>query len=338
MRSILAKAALMLAVAIPAAHAQTAGEGIPRGPGGKPDLQGVWTNASLSSLERNAQLPLVLSETQAKALEARRAAAAAVGARPTDPNAPAPKAGQDVGAYNQFWMDPGSQYGRIRGEARSSWIVDPADGRIPYTPDGRKLLDAELHKVRNTFTDPEARLVSERCLVGFGSTGGPPMINVIYNNMYQIVQTDDHVVVMVEMNHDARIIPLAAEAGERPPQWLGASQGRWEGDTLVVETTGFRDEESLRPYFTSNFYVSPDAKVIEKFTRWSDDQIIYEFTVEDPKVYKQPWRAEMVMNKAGSAMFEYACHEGNYSLPGILQGARRDERLGIKTAPVDVSE
>ncbi len=338
MRLMLTTAAMFFsAVAVPA-HAQAPNTSIPRVASGKPDLQGVWTNASLSSLERNAQLPLVLSDSQAKALEARRAAAAEAGSRPTDPNAPPPKAGQDVGAYNQFWMDPGSQYGRIRGEARSSWIVDPADGRIPYTPNGRTLLDAELFKVRNTFTDPEARLVSERCLVGFGSTGGPPMINVIYNNNYRIVQTDNHVVILVEMNHDARIIPLAAEAGERPSQWLGASNGRWEGDTLVVETTGFRREESLRPYFTSNFYISPDAKVTEKFTRWSEDQIIYEFTVEDPKIYRQPWRAEMVMNRSNNDLFEYACHEGNYSLPGILQGARRDERLGVTTAPVDVSE
>ena len=122
MRAVFAKAVLMLAAVMPVAHAQATGEGVPRAPGGKPDLQGVWTNASISSLERSAQLPLVLSEEQAKALEARRATAAAAGARATDPNAPAPKAGQDVGAYNQFWMDPGSQFGRIRGEPRSSWI------------------------------------------------------------------------------------------------------------------------------------------------------------------------------------------------------------------------
>lgn len=338
MRSFVSKIAMAMVLFTPFAYAETPPSEIPRTKDGKPDFQGIWTNASLSSLERSGALPLVLTEEQATSMEARRQAVAEAGSRRTDPNAPAPTAGRDVGAYNQFWMDPGSRYGRVKGEVRSSWIVDPVDGRIPYTPEGRELLDKELHTVRNTFTDPEVRLVSERCLVGFGSTGGPPMINVIYNNFYQIVQTQDHVMVLVEMNHDARIIPLEEEAGQRPPQWLGSSKGRWEGDTLVVETTGFRPEESLRPYFTSNFYVSPNAKVTERFSMWSNDQIVYEFTVDDPGVYKQPWRAEMVLNRTPDAMFEYACHEGNYSLPGILEGARRDERLGIATAPVDVSE
>lgn len=337
MRVLVASVALFCFVPAAAAEPEPASQQIPRTPSGKPDLQGVWTNASLSSLERTGQLPLVLSEQQASALEARRAAAAEAGQRPTDPNAPAPRAGQDVGAYNQFWMDPGSSYGRVKGEIRSSWIVDPADGRIPYTPEGKKLLEDELYTVRNNFDGPEVRLVSERCLVGFGSTGGPPMINVIYNNNYRIIQNDEHVVILVEMNHDARIIPLQ-ETTPLPTQWLGSSKGRWEGDTLVVETSGFRKEESLRPYFTSNFYVSPDAKVTERFTRWSEDQIIYEFTVDDPKIYRQPWRAEMVMNRARSDLFEYACHEGNYSLPGILQGARKNDRLGVANEPVDVSE
>ncbi len=337
MRLAITGLALLIASALAPAYGEPVTGAIPRTASGKPDLQGTWTNASLSSLERAARLPLVLTEEQAKALEARRAAAAEAGQRPTDPNAPPPKAGQDVGAYNQFWMDPGSQYGRVKGEIRSSWIVDPADGRIPYTAEGKKLLDQELYTVRNQFDGPEVRLVSERCLVGFGSTGGPPMINVIYNNNYQIVQNDDHVMILVEMNHDARIIPLN-EVAELPAQWLGRSKGRWEGDTLVVETTGFRKEESLRPYFTSNFYVSPDATVTERFTRWSEDQLVYEFTVNDPRIYTQPWRAEMVMNKAAGEMFEYACHEGNYSLPGILQGARKNERLGIANEPVDVSE
>jgi hypothetical protein len=327
-------AALALALVAPAfaQEAYTA----PRTADGKPDLQGMWSNVSLTSLERPARFKtLAIPDDQAKKIEAQRAAADARGSQRTDPNSGAPKAGQDVGGYNNFYVDAGTSFARIKGEVRSSWIVDPADGRIPYTAAGKKQFDDKLFFVRNTFDGPETRPMAERCLVGFGSTGGPPMINVMYNNTYQFVQTKDYVVILVEMNHDARIIPLTDKVNESIPQWLGRSKGHYEGDSLVVETTNFNPGESLRTFFANSYLMSPDAKVTERFTRIAKDQILYEFSVDDPKLFSQVWKAEMVFNTSKGAMYEYACHEGNYAMPGILAGARKDDRLGIKTVAAE---
>jgi len=313
----------------------------PKNAFGQPDFEGVWTNASLTSLERGPQFKtLTIPEAQAKQLEQMRARAMEAQSRPTDPNAPAPKAGQDPGGYNAFWTDPGTRMGRIRGEVRTSWLVDPADGKLPYRPEGYKLYQDTLTKARNTFDGPEARPLGERCILGFGSTAGPPMMNVLYNNHYQIQQARDHVVIVVEMNHDARIVRLADK--RRPPQhmrtWMGDSVGWWEGETLVVETTGFNPGESLRPYFGASLFLSPDAKVTERFTRIAKDQILYAFEVDDPKVYSKAWKAEMALNAAKGPVYEYACHEGNYSLPGILAGARKAESEGRRPESVDLAE
>ena len=319
--------ALAIAIA-PAAPAQ-ATYTVPRTPDGKPDFNGFWTNVSLTSLERSGQFKsLVIPEADAQRIEAGRAAADVRASLPTDPNSGAPKAGQDVGGYNNFYVDAGTHFAKINGETRSSWIIDPPSGKIPYTADGKKKFDESLHFVRNTFDGPETRPMAERCLVGFGSTGGPPMINVMYNNTYQFLQTPQHVVVVVEMNHDARIIPLG-EAKQENPQWLGNSKGRWEGDTLVVETTNFNPGESLRTFFQNSYLLSPDAKVIERFTRIGDTQILYQFSVDDPKLFSQVWKAEMIFNQSKQPAYEYACHEGNYALPGILAGARKNEKLGL---------
>ncbi|MDP3494822.1 MAG: hypothetical protein Q8R82_17055 [Hyphomonadaceae bacterium] len=319
--------ALAIAIA-PAAFSQATYQP-PRTPDGKPDFNGFWTNVSLTSLERSGQFKsLVIPEADAQRIEAGRAAADARASLPTDPNSGAPKAGQDVGGYNNFYVDAGTQFAKINGEIRSSWIVDPPSGRIPYTADGKKKFDESLHFVRNTFDGPETRPMAERCLVGFGSTGGPPMINVMYNNTYQFLQTPEHVVVVVEMNHDARIIPLKA-ADQKNPQWLGNSKGRWEGDTLVVETTNFNPGESLRTFFQNSYLLSPDAKVVERFSRIGDTQILYQFSVDDPKLFSQVWKAEMIFNQSKQPAYEYACHEGNYALPGILAGARKNEKLGL---------
>lgn len=302
----------------------------PRTPDGKPDFNGFWTNVSLTSLERSGQFKsLVIPEADAQRIEAGRAAANERASLPTDPNSGAPKAGQDVGGYNNFYVDAGTHFAKIKGEVRSSWIVDPADGKIPYTQAGKKKFDESLHFVRNTFDGPETRPMAERCLVGFGSTGGPPMINVMYNNTYQFLQTPEHVVIVVEMNHDARIIPLTGKVDQTNPQWLGNSKGRWEGDTLVVETTNFNPGESLRTFFQNSYLLSPDAKVVERFTRVGDTQILYEFSVDDPKLFSQVWKAEMIFNQSKQPAYEYACHEGNYALPGILAGARKNEKLGL---------
>ena len=319
--------ALAIAVA-PAALAQ-ATYTAPRTPDGKPDFNGFWTNVSLTSLERSGQFKsLVIPEADAQRIEAGRAAADVRASLPTDPNSGAPKAGQDVGGYNNFYVDAGTHFAKINGETRSSWIIDPPSGKIPYTAEGKKKFDESLHFVRNTFDGPETRPMAERCLVGFGSTGGPPMINVMYNNTYQFLQTGEHVVIVVEMNHDARIIPLKT-TDQKNPQWLGNSKGRWEGDTLVVETTNFNPGESLRTFFQNSYLLSPDAKVIERFSRIGDTQILYQFSVDDPKLFSQVWKAEMIFNQSKQPAYEYACHEGNYALPGILAGARKNEKLGL---------
>ena len=330
-----------LSLTLAAATAQAADYKAPRTAFGQPDLQGTWTNASLTSLVRPAMFKsLTITEEQAVAFEKRNAAAREAQNRPSDPNAGAPRAGNDPGGYNSFWVDPGTHMGRINGEVRTSWIVDPADGQLPYSPEGKKLFDRTLSHVRNTFDGPESRPLGERCILGFGSTAGPPMLNVLYNNNYQFVQAPDYVTILVEMNHDARVIRLTDR--KHPPKhirkWMGDSFGWWEGDTLVVETTNFHPDESLRPYFGNTIYISPDAKVTERFTRVSKDQILYRFTVDDPATYTKPWTAEMPLNASDKPVYEYACHEGNYSLPGILAGARLDEKEGRKTEAVDVSE
>ncbi len=336
-RFALAAAALLLSVAT--AHA--ADYRAPRTAFGQPDLQGIWTNASLTSLQRPANFKsLTLTEEQALALEKRRAALRTAQDKPSDPNAGAPPAASDPGGYNAAWIDAGVAMGRINGQVRTSWIVEPADGQLPYSAAGRRLYEDTLAKARNTFDGPEFRPLGERCILGFGSTAGPPMLNVLYNNNYQIVQTPGYVTIVVEMNHDARIIRLTdkthPQADIRP--WMGDSYGWWEGETLVVETANFNPGEALRPYFGNSVYLSPDAKVTERFTRVSPTQILYQFAVDDPVTYRQVWKAEMPLNSTNGPVYEYACHEGNYALPGILAGARLAEKEGRQVEAVDTTE
>jgi hypothetical protein len=309
---------------------------------GQPDLSGTWTNASVTQLERPAQYKsLVMTPDQAKAMEkASIASASSIDSRPSDPKAGAPAKGEDPGGYNAFWIDPGTRAGQIKGEYRSSWLTDPADGRLPWSADGRKMFMKDIARIQGDFANPEARQLAEQCLLGFGSTAGPPMMNVLYNNTYQIQQDADHVAILVEMDHDVRIIRLGAKehlpAAIRP--WMGDSIGHWEGDTLVVETTNFNPGESLRPGIPTVVYLSADAKVTERFTRISATQILYEFKVEDPKVYTKTWRGEMPFNVTRGPLYEYACHEGNYALPGILAGARHAEAQGKKPEAAGVAE
>jgi hypothetical protein len=300
----------------------------PRTADGKPDLQGVWTNVSLTTLLRSPEFKTnTVSAEEAQRLERRRAAASARSLEPTDPNAPAPPKGADVGGYNSFYGDAGERLSKVKGQYRTTWLVDSDTGQLPYTENGRRTFDTQLAFTRNNFDGPEARPMAERCIVGFGSTAGPPMINVLYNNHYQIVQTPDTVIILVEMNHDARVIRMN---GKHPPSvvrpYMGDSVGRWEGDTLVVETTNFNPGERLRTNFSQSFYLSANAKVVERFTRISPTDISYEFAVDDPDIYSKIWHAEMIMSAAAGHIYEYACHEGNYALPGILAGARKAER------------
>jgi hypothetical protein len=302
----------------------------PRTADGKPDLQGVWTNVSLTTLLRSPQFNTnVVSAEEAERVAQRRAAAMAKSLEPTDPNAPAPPKGGNVGGYNSFYGDAGDRLAKVNGKYRTTWLLDEENGQLPYSEQGRRTFERRLAFVRNNFDGPEARPMAERCVVGFGSTAGPPMINVLYNNHYQIVQTSDHVVIHVEMNHDARIVRM--NGTHRHPNirpWMGDSIGRWDGDTLVVETTNFNPGEELRTNFAQSFFISKDAKVTERFTRISPTEISYEFSVDDPATFTKVWRAAMVLNAAEGNLYEYACHEGNYALPGILAGARKAEADG----------
>ena len=299
----------------------------PRMPDGTPSFAGVWSKASLTVLERTPQFAdLIIAPAVARAIENGQAAAMEASRGPTDPDAPAPEAGQNVGGYNTFWMDPGDRIGIVDGEYRSSWIVDPTDGQVPYSDAGQAAMRAAMG--RRSFDDPEVRSAGERCTVGFGSTGGPPMLNVLYNNHVQFYQTENVVSILVEMNHNARMVRL--NESHRSPemrQWLGDSVGHWEGDTLVVETTNFHPGNLVRGAIRHRLYMQEDTVVEERFTRVADDVIFYEFTVTDPDIYDQPWRGEMPLWAAEGPIYEYACHEGNYSLPGILAGARREEAL-----------
>ena len=290
---------------------------------GAPDLQGFWTNATITGLERMKEVErLVLTPSQARRIEKGSE-------RFYDSIDELPEGeletGKNVGGYNSFWMDPGTRLARVRGEIRSSLIVDPSNGKIPYSWRGRAQLVKRFWQLRSA-DDPETRLLGERCIVGFGSTGGPPMLPVLYNNNYQIVQSPGFVMILVEMNHDARMIRIG---GKRLPKairrWLGDSIGRWEGETLVVETSQFNPGQNFRGSLRHALYMSPDAKVVERFTRVGPSKILYEFSVEDPTVFSQIWRGEIPMLAAEGQIYEYACHEGNYSLSGILAGAREEQ-------------
>jgi hypothetical protein len=323
---VTSRAALVLAsLALVLTVAQAGAEGWqqPRMAWGVPDLQGTWTNATITGLERFDEVEkLVLTPEEARAIERETAE---LYASIDDVPEGELEAGENVGGYNSFWMDPGSRLARVNGEIRSSLIVDPADGKIPYSWRGRAQLVKRFWELRNA-DDPETRLLGERCIVGFGSTGGPPMLPVLYNNNYQIVQSPGFVLILVEMNHDARIIRIGGKP--RPDvirRWLGDSLGHWDGDTLVVETTRFNPGQSFRGSLRHIVYMSSDAKVVERFTRVGEKEILYEFSIEDPTAYTQVWRGEVPMLAAEGQIYEYACHEGNYSLPGILAGARADD-------------
>ncbi len=333
----LAFAAIILATSS-AAHAQAGADfSPPRTPAGNPDLHGVWTNASLTKIERVPEFDsLVISEEEALKWERDAASVGAADSAPTDPNEGAPAAGEDPEGYNFFWIDPGTRVGKINGEYRPSWITNPENGRVPYTPAGRMAMMKPVSTF-NSFDNPEERIPIERCIIGFGSTGGPPMLNALYNNHHQFIQTEDAIAINVEMIHDTRIIRMRGE--HNPPevdQYLGTSVGHWEGDTLVVDTQGFKPLESLRVDWGVFVYIPPTATVTERFTMISNDEIFYQFTVADDEAYIQPWSGELIFRRSPDKLYEYACHEGNYSVPNILGGARaieRDGRTVTRTSP-----
>jgi len=306
-------------------------EGAPK----RPDLEGVWSNQSLTTLARQPGVKLTVTEAEAKDLVENNPwvllAASEEGASDFADNLL--DDGNSDRGYNTFWIDPGQSLAKVKGEIRTSWLVEPADGRVPVSPAGQKArADAAAKKRATMYEGPETLPIAERCLIGFTNSGGPGMLNTIYNNNYQIVQAPDHVMILVEMVHDARIIPIAkspAEAKHRPAAiqpWLGDSVGWYEGDTLVVQTVNLHPEQARQ----GQIMLSPEGKVTERFSRASDGQLLYTFEVDDPAYYTQAWRAEMVMNKREESIYEYACHEGNYAMEGILSGARLYEAKGLE--------
>lgn len=278
----------------------------------KPDLEGVWSYAWITTLERPARFAgLELTEADANAFEAQHT------------GIPEPAAGGPVGQETTEWWEMGGRLGRIGGRPRTSWIVEPADGRIPYSPKGLAALAARQTLARS-FDNPEGRPAAERCLMGIGGTSLPPMLNAGYNALLQIVQTRDHVVLVTEMNVGPRIIPLGDARAEPGGAWSGHSTGHWDGQTLVVETSGFHPGAGWRA--PSRLFIGAAGKVTERFTKVGPDEILYAYTVEDPATFTRPWRGEMPLRRSRQPMFEFACHEGNYSLPGILAGGREQER------------
>jgi hypothetical protein len=298
----------------------------PRTADGKPLLDGVWTNASLTQLTRprgNDQLVLTPAEAEALAARHFHNVRAAADLEPSDPNREAKPVDRlpPVGNYNAFWVDPGTEYAVVEDEIRTSWIVEPEDGQVPLLAQASDRR-SQRRALREGMDGPEVLSSGERCLLGFGGTAGPPMLNVLYNGYYRILQTDSHVMILVEMVHDARIIRLGSEHGPAADRrWLGDSVGRWEGDTLVVETTHFhpsRAHEGALSYSSS-------AQVVERIRRVSDDALLYEFEIVDPLTYSRPIRGQMAFRAVDGKVYEYACHEGNYAMGGMLRGARLEE-------------
>ena len=326
----------------------TTKDSIPRLLDGHPDLQGTFDLATLTPVERQAGSPITLTDEQATKLEKQVAATKNYQARPVDGDRPAPPVGGDgsagpagnVGGYNSFWIDSGSHYSVIDGQKRASILVDPPDGRIPQlTPEARQRFARNVRPTSDqsareddpgfegngAYDDPERRPLGERCLMGFGSTSGPPVLpNYFYNNLHQIVQTPDSVMILTEMVHDARIVRMNSEHLPKTiTKWMGDSVGRWEGDTLVVDTTNFSDKTRFRGS-TQNLHI------VERFTRVNPTTVLYRFTVEDPDTWARPGTGEYPWGATDELLYEYACHEGNYALGNILRGARLKEANDAK--------
>ena len=328
---------------------------------GHPDLQGVYNVATMTPVERPAEYGnrLVLTKEEVAGIEGHERERQVKGAEPSQGDRQAPQVGGDrsptnsyleglfragggtVGGYNLFWIAPGSQLARVDGQARSSLIVDPADGRVPpMKAEARARNEAILARrvspdaaegapagPAGSYDGPEARPLAERCLLGFSSTSGPPTLpNYWYNNLKQVVQTRDTVMILNEMVHDARIIRIG---GTHPPanvrKWLGDSVGRWEGDTLVVDTANFTGKTQFRGS-------SENLHVVERFTRVDEKTLLYRFTIEDPTTWDRSWTGEYPWLASDEPIYEYACHEGNYALGGVLRGARLQESEGV-TSP-----
>ena len=292
---------------------------------GHPNLQGIWSNSTITPLERPYYATsATISKHQAESWQQRGNAYIAISEAPIDPNAPAPTTADPEIGYESFWVDRGTDLAIVDGKIRTSLISYPSDGKIPYKTTTETKLSIFLSKIQSGFDHPEQRPPGERCLVGYGSSGGPPMLPVLYNNHIQIVQNKDHVLIHVEMNHDARIIRLNAEHSPLPT-WLGDSIGEWQGQTLVVTTKHFNAGQDCRASLSHWFCMSENATITERFTRIAKNEILYQFEVDDEESFTDVWRGEIPLRAAAGPIYEYACHEGNYGMENILSGARQQE-------------
>ena len=306
---------VLIAVAVVLTVVPVAGQISPRTSGGHPDLEGLWSNETLTPLERPRELAAkeFFTEEEAVAYEKR-----IVQNRIDDPND-----GDGNVADPKVWWERAT---KVVPNRRTSLIVDPPNGRVPaLTPEGQKRMAEQRAATRLHPADKATdRSLQERCLLS--PTTGPPMLPGPYNNNYQIVQTRDYVMITIEMIHEVRIISM--DGRPHLPQtirkWLGDSIGHWENNTLVVDTTNFNDRTRFRGS-------DENLHLIERFTRTSPSTILYEFTVDDPTAFVAPWKAEIPMRRASGLMYEFACHEGNFALGRMLSIAREAEK---KAAPI----
>ena len=305
---------------------------------GQPDLQGVWDFRTLTPLQRPEDLAeqAVLTDEAAAEIEAAAAQAVVEADTPSEVRTEPLPVGGNVGGYNNYWFDRGAG---VVDDHRTALIVDPPDGRLPELADGASrqggAADDDATPMRPVrfrvdgigFDGPEDRGLAERCLMGFNT--GPPITPGGYNQNLQVFQVPGYVVILNEMVHDTRIVPLDG----RPHlpghmrQWMGDSRGSWEGDTLVVETRNFTDKTaSFAPNVRSAVGTGATLRLTERFTRFDEDTLLYEYTVDDPATFTAPFTAVLQMKRGQAALFEYACHEGNYGLQNILAGARIAEQ------------
>ena len=311
--------ALIVLAALPSRQAKAADPQPPRTSWGQPDLRGVWDYRTITPLQRPDDLEgtAVLSSAEAAELQDKLLTRRNNDQRPSE-------AARDVaGAYNDFWLDYGKS---LTEDKRTALIVDPPDGRIPaLTPAGKEREEARKAAMARPAHGPEDRGPFERCLIGFNA--GPPMKPSGYNNNVQIFQTPDSVALLVEMVHDTRIVPLEGSSPipENVRQWKGNSHGRWEGDTLVVETRNFTDQT---PFYGSG----KGMHLTERFTRVDTGTLLYEFTIDDPEMFTKPWTVSVPMKKNPEPIYEYACHEGNYSMLTMMVGARADDKAAAEAA------
>ncbi len=306
------------ALAASAQSAKPKASAVPRTPDGHPDLQGVWTNATLTPIERPAVFKgkATVSDAEGRAYEQSDLKSNDID-RDDAPILKAINGENAVAGYNNLFIDRGTELARVDGVKRTSLIIDPADGKVPpLTPAGRARL-AAMFRGGDKYENVKQRPLSERCIIGFGWTSGPPMVPALYNSNYQIVQTRDSVMILVEMVHDVRRIRMNAEHLPKTVlQYMGDSVGHWEGDTLVVDTTNFRPENAFH-------FASENLHVIERFQRVDQNTILYRAIIEDPATFTRPFTMEYPFLASPGPIYEYACHEGNYAMTDILGGARK---------------